>query len=221
MKKFLITIVLVLCFLPQVVFAASPLKIGSKGWKVRTVQQKLTVIGLKTPLTGKYDKALAKVVRSFQAKNKLKATGQVDDATYKKLMEIAFEKEGFHGDAKGILKTAAKYKGVPYGFGGTTPRAFDCSGYVQFVFNQHKVKLPRMADAQCEQGIFVLQKNLRPGDLVFFTTYEPGASHVGIYAGSGKFWHASSSRGVMLSGLKDEYWRTRYYGARRILVGKK
>ncbi len=54
--------------------------------------------------------------------------------------------------------------------------------------------------------------------MVFFTTYAAGASHVGIYAGEGKFWHVSSSKGTMLSSMNDEYWKPRYYGARRVLV---
>ena len=65
----------------------------------------------------------------------------------------------------------------------------------------------------------VSRKNLKPGDLVFFTTYEPGASHVGIYAGNNLFWNATSSRGIMLSNLTDSYWGPRYYTARRILTG--
>lgn len=94
-----------------------------------------------------------------------------------------------------MVRTASRYKGVPYSFGGTTPRAFDCSGYVQYVFRQHKAQLPRTADLQFEKGLFVTQRQLKPGDLVFFSTYEPGASHVGIYAGNGLFWNATSSRG--------------------------
>lgn len=120
------------------------------------------------------------------------------------------------GDA--VVKEASKYKGVHYVFGGTTPKGFDCSGYVQYVFKRLNANLTRTADTQAKEGVFVTQRQLKPGDLVFFSTYEPGASHVGIYAGNGKFWNATSSRGVMLCGLQENYWRTRYYGARRVLV---
>ena len=107
----------------------------------------------------------------------------MDDNTYYRITESAFEKEGIHGvSGRDIVRTASRLQGVPYSFGGTTPRAFDCSGYVQYVFRQHKAALPRTADLQYEKGMFVTQRQLLPGDLVFFTTYEPGASHVGIYA---------------------------------------
>lgn len=124
--------------------------------------------------------------------------------------------KGVTGDA--IVKEAAKYKGIKYVFGGTTPKGFDCSGYVQYVFKKHNANLTRTADTQAREGVFVTQRQLKPGDLVFFSTYEPGASHVGIYAGNGNFWSATSSRGIWLCGLHEDYWRTRYYGARRVLV---
>ena len=198
-----VTLALLILVLPETALAASsPLKVGDKGWKVKVAQQKLNVIGINTEITGSFSANTEKALKDFQQKYKLKVTGLLDDATYQKVINAAFEKEGIRGvSGKEIITTAAKYKGVPYKFGGTTPKAFDCSGYVQYVFAQHKAKLPRMADAQCLEGIFVLKKDLKEGDLVFFTTYEPGASHVGIYAGKDKFWNASS-HGVMLSSLK-------------------
>ena len=214
-----VTLALLILVLPETALAASsPLKVGDKGWKVKVAQQKLNVIGINTEITGSFSANTEKALKDFQQKYKLKVTGLLDDATYQKVINAAFEKEGIRGvSGKEIITTAAKYKGVPYKFGGTTPKAFDCSGYVQYVFAQHKAKLPRMADAQCLEGIFVLKKDLKEGDLVFFTTYEPGASHVGIYAGKDKFWNASS-HGVMLSSLKEKYWSERYYGARRVLA---
>ena len=214
-----VTLALLILVLPETALAASaPLKVGDKGWKVKVAQQKLNVIGINTEITGSFSANTEKALKDFQQKYKLKVTGLLDDATYQKVINAAFEKEGIRGvSGKEIITTAAKYKGVPYKFGGTTPKAFDCSGYVQYVFAQHKAKLPRMADAQCLEGIFVLKRDLKEGDLVFFTTYEPGASHVGIYAGKDKFWNASS-HGVMLSSLKEKYWSERYYGARRVLA---
>ena len=196
-------------------------KVGDKGWKIKQAQQYLQKLGLEPGETdGRFTKTTRKAIRKFQKKYKLKETGNLDNATYEELKWQAETKEyGGNVASTKILKTAAQYKGVPYVFGGTTPRGFDCSGYVQFVFAKHGIRLTRTADTQAKEGKFVSKKNLKPGDLVFFTTYEPGASHVGIYAGNQKFWNATSSRGIMLSDLNDSYWGPRYYTGRRILTG--
>lgn len=195
--------------------------VQQSNWRLKVAQQKLNVLGFSDERpSGKMTQATTDALKSFQKKHSLKAHGELDDVTYRKLTWEAFtQKEGIQKvQGKDIVSRAAKYKGVPYVFGGTTPKGFDCSGYVQYVFKDCKAALPRLADEQALKGVFVTQRQLRPGDLVFFTTYLPGASHVGIYAGSGQFWSASSSKGVILSSLKDEYWKTRYYGARRVLV---
>ena len=123
-------------------------------------------------------------------------------------------KEGRPGSS--VQETAQQYLGVPYRFGGATPQGFDCSGFVMYVFQKHGVKLPRTADVQYTVGRIIDRKRLQPGDVVFFTTYEKGASHEGIYLGQERFVHASSSRGVMISSLSESYWKTRYLGARRM-----
>lgn len=198
----------------------SKVQVQQSNWRLKVAQQKLQVLGFSDERpSGCMTEATSSALKSFQKQHKLKADGELNDATYQKLTWEAFAKEGIPKvKGKEIVSRAAKYKGVPYVFGGTTTKGFDCSGYVQYVFKDCKAKLPRLADEQALQGIFVTQKQLRPGDLVFFTTYAAGASHVGIYAGDGQFWSASSSKGVMLSSLKDDYWKQRYYGARRVLI---
>lgn len=198
----------------------SEVQVQQSNWRLKVAQQKLQVLGFSDERpSGRMTEATSSALKSFQKQHKLKADGELNDATYQKLTWEAFAKEGIPKvKGKEIVSRAAKYKGVPYVFGGTTTKGFDCSGYVQYVFKDCKAKLPRLADEQALQGIFVTQKQLRPGDLVFFTTYAAGASHVGIYAGDGQFWSASSSKGVMLSSLKDDYWKQRYYGARRVLI---
>lgn len=198
----------------------SKIQVQQSNWRLKVAQQKLQVLGFSDERpSGRMTEATSSALKSFQKQHKLKADGELNDATYHKLTWEAFAKEGIPKvKGKEIVSRAAKYKGVPYVFGGTTTKGFDCSGYVQYVFKDCKAKLPRLADEQALQGIFVTQKQLRPGDLVFFTTYAAGASHVGIYAGDGQFWSASSSKGVMLSSLKDDYWKQRYYGARRVLI---
>ena len=209
---------LVLCLVPAMAMAKS--KTPARDWKLTVAQQKLEMLGYDVDRKdGRMSKDTGEAIKKFQKEHGLKKSGKLDTKTYNKISWEAFKMEGIP-DVRGkdIVKTAAKYKGVPYKFGGTTPKGFDCSAYVQYVFGKHDAKLPRTADAQVLNGIFVLKNKLKPGDLVFFTTYAAGASHVGIYAGSGKFWTASSSRGVVLDSLDSDYWKSHYYGARRVLI---
>jgi cell wall-associated NlpC family hydrolase len=116
-----------------------------------------------------------------------------------------------------LTSSALRFLGVPYVFGGTSTSGFDCSGFVQHVFAMVGISLPRTADVQYDVGR-PTKGGARPGDLVFFDTYG-GVSHVGIYLGNGRFVHASSSHGVMVSSLSDSYWAARYVGAKRLISG--
>ncbi|HVR45763.1 MAG TPA: C40 family peptidase [Candidatus Binatia bacterium] len=118
--------------------------------------------------------------------------------------------------AAALTRSALRFLGVPYSFGGTSTAGFDCSGFVQHVFAMLGIPLPRTADAQYDVGHSAVG-GPHPGDLVFFDTYG-GVSHVGIYLGGGKFVHASSSHGVMVSRLSESYWASRYVGAKRLIA---
>ena len=115
----------------------------------------------------------------------------------------------------GLLQSCRSHLGTPYVWGGELPGGFDCSGYVQYVWAQHGYKIPRTADIQYEVGSAVKRGQEKPGDLVFFETYAPGASHVGVYLGRGYFIHASSSRGVTIDRLATDFFAQRYLGAKR------
>jgi cell wall-associated NlpC family hydrolase len=91
---------------------------------------------------------------------------------------------------------------------------FDCSGLAQYAYNEAGIKIPRTVKQQFEQCQKVDKGALKPGDLVFFTTYAPGATHVGIFIGDGKFIHSpTTGKKVDISGLDNTYWSKAFYGA--------
>ena len=113
-----------------------------------------------------------------------------------------------------VVELAQRFQGAPYVWGGMSPNVVDCSGFVQEVFLLSGHTLPRLAHQQFQQTSPIDQP--QPGDLVFFTTYLPGPSHVGISLGGQDFLHASSSRGVIRASLDDNYFKSRYLGAHRL-----
>lgn len=116
-----------------------------------------------------------------------------------------------------IAATALEFRGVPYRNGGTDPAGFDCSGLVAYVFGRYGRAVPRQTSAQFTVGTAVAPGAVRAGDLVFFSTVAPGASHVGIALDDDEFVHAPSSSGVVrVERLTTSYWRTRFIGARRV-----
>ena len=118
--------------------------------------------------------------------------------------------------SQNVVNYAEKFIGNRYVFGGMSPSGFDCSGFTSYVYKSFGINLPRTASGQAGVGQPVSESNLAPGDLVLFETYEKGISHVGIYVGNRQFIDASN-KGVGFSNLGDNYYRTRYRGARRIL----
>jgi cell wall-associated NlpC family hydrolase len=95
---------------------------------------------------------------------------------------------------RGIVRTATRYLGTRYRFGGTKPGAFDCSGFVRYVFARHGISLPRTATDQSAVGhsIVVGLDSVAVGDLLFFATKRGRSTHVAIYAGDGRIIHASA-----------------------------
>jgi len=118
-----------------------------------------------------------------------------------------------------LIATAKTYLGVPYVFGGeSATTGLDCSSFTQLVMKENGITLPRTAAEQYAIGRTIDKANLQIGDLVFFTTYKPGASHVGFYMGNDQFIHDSSvAKQVTISSLSDTYYTEHYIGARRYI----
>ena len=116
-----------------------------------------------------------------------------------------------------LKNTAYGFLGTRYRFGGSSRSGIDCSSFVQKVFQELEVSLPRTAREQFEIGNAVSPGDLQKGDLIFFQTYASYPSHVGIYLGNNRMIHASSrDRRVVISPMNTPYYRARFVGAKRI-----
>lgn len=122
----------------------------------------------------------------------------------------------FSGTASGneAVRIAKSYIGVPYVWGGTTPKGFDCSGFVQYVYRQMGISINRVAADQANNGYYVAKEDLQPGDLVFFKKAGRAIHHVGMYVGNGQYIHAPyTGRSICIENMT----RSDYYTARRIV----
>lgn len=137
-------------------------------------------------------------------------------ADVKELTKEEVKKNGSTAKVENIITAAKAQMGVRYQWGGTSPSGFDCSGFIQFTFQQEDISTPRTVSELWNQSTAVSQPAI--GDIVFFETYKKGPSHAGIYIGNGQFIHASLSNGVVISALNENYWQARYLGSRRISI---
>lgn len=112
----------------------------------------------------------------------------------------------------GLFEHIDNWFGTRYRYGGTTKDGIDCSAFVQVLFSSHyKIGMPRTAQDQYESTVRIPREELKEGDLVFFNT-RGGVSHVGIYLQNNKFVHSSTSEGVTITDLDDNYWGRRIVG---------
>jgi murein DD-endopeptidase / murein LD-carboxypeptidase len=116
-----------------------------------------------------------------------------------------------------LIREALRARGTPYVWGGASRGGFDCSGFVLYLFRRQRgIKLPHSASAQSRMGRRVSKEELQPGDLVFFSTYRRGISHVGMYIGENRFIHAASRRSDVRVDSLSGYWGRKLKSARRI-----
>ncbi|WP_217585477.1 NlpC/P60 family protein [Lentibacillus saliphilus] len=146
--------------------------------------------------------------------NQQPAQQETEATEQKKPVETKEVKKKSGNDVTSLIQTAQSLLGTPYVWGGTSPGGFDCSGFIQYVFKSQNKTTPRTVSDMWNFSQPVNNRSI--GDLVFFETYKPGPSHMGIYIGDGKFIHAGVSKGVSVSHLSENYWKTRYLGTRRV-----
>lgn len=202
----------------EAAFGDTVLKYGMSGEDVKTLQVTLKELGyFSVNPTGYFGPITKDAVIRYQQAKGLAVDGIVGRQTFSALNK-SLANTGQYGSKsqlqQAIAATAKQYIGVPYQWGGETSSGFDCSGYSQFVFAKSGLTLPRVTVDQYNAGTPIAKSQLEVGDLVFFTTYKPGPSHLGIYLGNDQFIHASTSKGVMISSLSNSYWAARYIGAR-------
>jgi len=195
---------------------------GLKGNRIKVGQ----VLALNEPAPAAEEKApaatassrLQLVSKELLNEQELSSTlAELSDIDADRPVDLAKNIEENNQGISGLKKTAYGFLGARYRFGGNSRGSLDCSSFVQQVFREQKINLPRTAREQFNVGSEVVRGDLRKGDLVFFQTYARFPSHVGIYLGNRKMIHASSrDRRVVISSMDTPYYLSRYLGARRV-----
>ena len=165
-----------------------------------------------TENTGTKTSAVASPSR--ESSNKKTTAGATKQAATTKM---AHENAPRQASNSSLEQLAKSWIGTPYVYGGSSKSGTDCSGYVMQLYKSHYgISLPHNAGQMYDdsRGSSVSRGSLQEGDLVFFGSFWK-IDHVGIYLKGDRFTHASSSRGVMISPMSDNYWRPKYQGARR------
>ncbi|MDD2336199.1 MAG: NlpC/P60 family protein [Geobacteraceae bacterium] len=152
----------------------------------------------------------------FSSEEYERTLAELTDSDQEKTVDLNKDLELTTNASKRLKKSAFSFLGTRYRFGGTTRSGLDCSSFVQHVFRDLDIQLPRTAREQFHTGEPVTSYDLQKGDLVFFRTYASFPSHVGIYLGDNKMIHASSrDHKVVISSMNTPYFRSRFIGAKR------
>ena len=149
---------------------------------------------------------------NFSNENSEKSFGQLQ-FKYAILLDVPVEEV----DDEKLFTFIESWYGTPYRYGGFSKDGVDCSGFTQALMsNIYQLNLPRISTEQYNQSKRISKKELKEGDLVFFKTNGSSISHVGVYLRNNKFVHASTSSGVMINDLNDDYYARRFAGSGRV-----
>ncbi|QPC47665.1 peptidoglycan endopeptidase [Mangrovibacillus cuniculi] len=190
----------------QVLTVSIPSVVGSPIEKKETTAMKHTVVKGDTlyKIARKYNVTVAQVKEWNKLSSDVIKIGQS--------LRISSDAEVSSVVSSNIVEIAKAQLGVKYLWGGTSPKGFDCSGFIYYVLSQSGYNVTRMDSA----GFFSAGTSVadpKPGDLVFFKdTYKKGISHMGIYLGNNEFIHASSSAGITITSLDNSYWKPKFVG---------
>jgi peptidoglycan DL-endopeptidase CwlO len=191
---------------------ASPtLRLGARGPAVVTLQRLLRL-----PPVGTFGKRTKRSVVTFQRASGLRADGVVGARTWRALRARAVTRRTAPKPSRSTKRVslgalavaeAARHAGKPYIYGASGPAAFDCSGFVQYVYSRVGLSVPRTSGAQAAAARPVAQADRQPGDLVIFRSRSGRVYHVGLYAGDDTMWVARRT-GTTIT--RQRLWTTAY-----------
>ena len=122
-----------------------------------------------------------------------------------------------------IIAHAKSFEGTRYKFGGTTQAGMDCSGLVFTAFKKENIALPRISRDMAKKGQRISLSQSSQGDLIFFRTNKnkKTINHVGLVVATRKgeilFIHSTTSKGVIISSMQENYWKSAFVEARRVI----
>lgn len=142
----------------------------------------------------------------------------IDQSILDLLSNILSEYKSSTVDRDAVMMKIIELMNTPYRWGGTSTSGIDCSAFVMTVYRYALgIELPRTSIMQSTVGEEVSREDLEFGDLIFFNTIGHRISHVGIYLGETMFAHSSSSGGVKVSSLSEDYYNAKFVTARRVI----
>jgi len=154
----------------------------------------------------------------YSSTSSIEKKSLINQESLETLTNIVSEYKSTTVDRDVVMTKIIELINTPYLWGGTTSNGIDCSAFVMTVFRKAlDIELPRTSIMQSTVGEEVSRDELQFGDLIFFNTMGRRISHVGIYIGESYFAHSSSSGGVKVSSLNEDYYNGRYVTARRVI----